>query len=114
MMNRVLGLGVSRPAAEEELDAALAAVPPGPTYYVAVEPDARPEELGSWLKARGLEPGWGWMRFHRGLDVPPAPSSDLRLECVASDGLLAAFATIVRVGYELPEAVEHALRRAAD
>ncbi len=113
MLNRIVGLGVDRPATEEDVDAALAAVPSGTTFYVAVEPDARPDALPSWLAARGLEPGWGWMRFRRGVESPAAASSALRIEPVDSGDLLGAFAFIVRAGYGLPEGAEAAVMRAA-
>ena len=79
MLNRIVGLGVASPASEHEVDEAIAAVPPGTTYYVAVEPGARPAELGDWLQARGLEPSWGWMRFHRGLEAVGTRPTELRL-----------------------------------
>jgi GNAT superfamily N-acetyltransferase len=113
MLNRILGLGLASPASEHELDEAIGAVPPGTTYYVAVEPGARPAELRDWLRARGLEPSWGWMRFHRGLEIARTGQSGLRLQRVdrrSAD----IFARIVRIGFDLPEAVDAALRRAVD
>ena len=68
MLNQIVGLGVDTPATERALDAALAAIGGDVSCYVAVEPDAEPPELVDWLHARGLEPGWGWMSFRRGLD----------------------------------------------
>src|SRR5919108_5143596 len=63
MVNRIIGLGSERPATEEDLDEALAAMGAGVTFYVSLAPSARPAELPEWLRARGLEPGWGWMAF---------------------------------------------------
>jgi GNAT superfamily N-acetyltransferase len=111
MLNRVVGLGVETPATEDDVDAALAALPEGTTFYVAVEPDARPPELPRWLAARSLEPGWGWMRFDRGVEPLPAAPTALRLVPASSDEHLAAFARIVRIGYGLPEAAEAAVSR---
>ena len=60
MLNRAVGLGVDRPASEEDVDAVLGALA-GTTFYVAVAPDAEPRQLPGWLQARGLVPGWaGW------------------------------------------------------
>lgn len=109
MLNRVVGLGVGQAATASDVDAALAAVAPGTTFYVAVAPDAQPQELPNWLHARGLEPGWGWMVFRRGVQELPHAPTDLRLVEVTTDAQAAAFARIVRVGYDLPEACEHAL-----
>ncbi len=114
MLNRVVGLGADRPATESEVDAALAAIGPGVTYYAAVAPGARPAELPAWLRARGLSPGWGWMVFHRGVeDAPPAHTTLQVTEAVTSDER-AAFARVVRVSYGLPEAVEATIASAPD
>ena len=112
MLNRVVGLGSERAARPEELDEAIAAYPPGSSFYVAVVPGARPPELGQWLSARGLEPGWGWMLFRRGVEAPPPARTSLRLVEVDSDESAAAFGRIVRTTYALPEATEHVFARA--
>lgn len=104
MLNRVVGLGVEEPASEAVVDAGLQALA-GTTHYVAVMPSARPRELTSWLEARGLEPGVGWMQFRRGVkDVPRATTE---LELIQVDRSTApAFAHVVRVAYALPIEVE--------
>ena len=73
MVNRVAGLGVDEPATEAALDEALAAMGDDVSCYVAVASEARPEALTGWLHDRGLEPGWGWMVFRRGVDDVPEP-----------------------------------------
>lgn len=114
MLTRVVGLGVERPATEADVDAVLEALGTGTSFYVAVAPDAEPEELPRWLEARGLEPGWGWMSFRRGLDVPATRPSPLRLDEVHTPEHAAAFARIVRIGFGLPEAVDPVLARARE
>lgn len=111
MLNRVVGLGIDGPATEAGLDEALAAMGAGVTFYVAVAPGARPVELPNWLRARGLERGWGWMTFRRGMGAPPPAETVLRLAEVATAEGAATFARIVRVGFELPEATEPRLAR---
>jgi GNAT superfamily N-acetyltransferase len=106
MLNRVVGLGIDRPATEAGLDQALAAIGAGVTFYVAVAPSARPVELPDWLRTRGLEQGWGWMTFRRGVGAPPPAETELRLAEVATADGAAAFGHIVRVGFGLPEATE--------
>jgi GNAT superfamily N-acetyltransferase len=106
MLNRIVGLGVDRPATEGDVDEVLAAMGAGFTFYVAVAPDARPVELSGWLRSRGLEPGWGWMAFHRDVAEPPPAETSLRLVLVETPAEAAALAHVMRVSYGLPEAVE--------
>jgi GNAT superfamily N-acetyltransferase len=108
MLNRVVGLGTRRPATEQDVDAAMAAVPEGTTFYVAVSPTARPAELTSWLQSRGLEPGWGWMLFRRGIDEPRRALTGLQLVQVGDATTAAVFGRIVRIGYGLPETFDRA------
>jgi GNAT superfamily N-acetyltransferase len=114
MLNRIVGLGVDDPATEHDLDTALELVGSGVTFYVAIAPSARPAELTEWLEARGLERGWGWMAFRRGLDLLPAAPTALDVVDVDTPARRAAFARIVREAYGLPEAVEPRLSRAPE
>ena len=112
MLNRAVGLGVDAPATEADVDAVLEAFGEGITFYVAASPTAQPPELPRWLASRGLEPGWGWMTFARGVDVPERRPTTLELRAVETDADAAAFARIVRTGYGLPEATEPTIARA--
>ena len=114
MLNRIVGLGVGQPATECDTADALAAVPAGTTFYVGVDPQARPRDLSGWLHERGLEPGWGWMRFHRAPGDPPQAQTPLRLVEVASADDRAAFAHVVRESYELGPEIEPRLAGAPD
>jgi GNAT superfamily N-acetyltransferase len=104
MLNQIVGLGVDEPATEAVLDAALAAIGDDVACYVAIAPDAGPAELARWLRDRGLEPGWGWMSFRRGVEPVPVRPTSLRLVRV---GVAEAqdFGRIVAAGYGLPDAV---------
>jgi len=114
MLNRVVGLGVDTPATEDDVDDVLAAMGQDVTFYVAVAPGARPPELSDWLETRGLERGWGWMAFRRGVDAPAHRPTALRLVPVENDEQMAAFARVVRIGYGLPEALEPVIARAPE
>jgi GNAT superfamily N-acetyltransferase len=105
MLNRIVGLGVAEPATEAGVDAVLAAIGDDVTCYVAVDPAAQPKLLPDWLRARGLEPGWGWMAFRRGVEDVRQPATELRLVRVGRDEA-PAFATVVRTGYGLAASVE--------
>jgi GNAT superfamily N-acetyltransferase len=114
MLNRIVGLGVDRPATESDVDEALAAMGRGVTFYVAVAPGSRPAELPVWLRARGLTPGWGWMVFRRDMEDPPAAHTTLRLAEVVTAHERAAFARVVRVSYDLPLEAEPAIATAPE
>jgi GNAT superfamily N-acetyltransferase len=104
MLNRIVGLGVDGPATEQQLDAAIAAMD-GLRHYVSVSPHAEPAEIANWLRARGFEPGWGWMQFCRGVDDPPEPATSLTVvEIGPQRG--PDFGRIVRAAYGLPAAME--------
>ncbi len=101
VLNRILGLGLDEPATEAQLDAALEAIGDDVTCYVTVSPTARPAEIPDWLGARGLEPGWNWMRFRRGLDGLAPGETTLALARVDRAGA-DAFGRIVATGFGLP------------
>lgn len=112
MLNRVVGLGVERPASDEDVDDAIAAM--GDTsFYVAVSPFASPGDLPTRLGARGLEPGWGWMLFRRPPSPPPSVSTTLRLVEVGA-GERDAWARVVVTAYDLPGAVAPFVASVAD
>lgn len=114
MLNRIVGLGIERPATEADVDQALGALGPGVSFYVAVAPAARPAELSWWLHARGLEPAWGWMTFRRGVEDPPAAQTALRIVDVITPQERAAFARVVRTSYGLPATIEPTLSALLD
>ena len=109
MVNRLVGLGDEEPATEAALDAGIAALE-GTRFYVSRSPSAQPVELDDWLRARGFEPGWGWMQFTRpGELAPPEVSSSLRVVEVDDERRAEDFARLVRMGYGLPEPAEQFL-----
>jgi GNAT superfamily N-acetyltransferase len=114
MLNRIVGLGTERPATESDVDAALALVPPGFTYYVSVDPEAGPRALGGWLRARGLEPGWGWMLFRRGVEPLPPARTSLTLREASTPDDLASFGHVVATSYGLPAAAAGVAARAGE
>jgi GNAT superfamily N-acetyltransferase len=80
MFNRVLGLGLDRPAAParlEEIADFFDAL--GVEWCVALAPQAKPPELVSWLEARRFVRGYGWAKFRRGLEHAAEPETDLRV-----------------------------------
>ena len=100
MLNRVIGLGVGMPATSAMLDLADEAF--GETrYMIPVAPQCQPSELTTWLRGRGFEAGYAWMKFERGPEPPPAPTTSLEVRRAGLDDA-GAFAQALVAGYELP------------
>jgi GNAT superfamily N-acetyltransferase len=99
MFNRVLGIGLEEPATEAQLDEALDFVR-GVEAYVTVAPDARPQDLGEQLEARGLPADRGWTKFSRSASDPPQASTELRVE---RDESGEAFAEAATRGFGVPD-----------
>lgn len=108
MVNRVVGLGSTRPATEAALDEAIAVMGDA-TFYVSLEPHATPDDLEHWLADRGLEPGWGWMRFTRGAEPAPHAATALHVRQIGPDHA-ADFSRVQRIAYGLPDALDPVLR----
>ncbi len=104
MLNRIVGLGFEAPATEAQLDAAIAATD-GLRHYVSASPHSLPAEIPRWLRARGYEPGMGWMQFRRGVEDPPATATSLSVVELPPQRS-SAFGRIVRQAYGLPETME--------
>ena len=104
MVNRVAGLGVDELATEAALDEAFTAMGDDVSCYVSVAPEARPVTLAGLLRERGLELGWGWMAFRRGVEAVPKPTTSLRLVRVGP-AEAQAFGRVVATGYGLPDSV---------
>jgi hypothetical protein len=103
MFNRVLGLGVKRPATEGDLDEIAAFFDDaGVDYGIALHPLARPRELRMWLNTRGFNTGYAWAKFERGLEPPAEADTDLRIEEVGPERA-ADFAEVFVRAYGTPE-----------
>ena len=104
MLNRIVGLGLHRPATEDQLDDAIAAMD-GLRFYVSISPEARPAEISDWLRARGFEPGWGWMQFRRGVEDAPDVVTALNVVELGRESN-PDFGRIVRAAYGMPPETE--------
>lgn len=100
MFNRVLGLGLRRPATEDDLDRIASFFGDGIAWAIALAPQARPADLASRLERRGYRSGYGWTKFARAAGEAPAARTELRVERV-EDGM--AFAEAFVRGYGTPE-----------
>lgn len=101
-LNRILGLGLDRPATETGLDALIAfTVQQGAPPLVSLAPAALPSvaTIEGWLRDRGFQEGYPWQKF--GHDGRPTPSfaTDLAIEATAGGP---EFAATLLKGYGLP------------
>ena len=114
MFNRALGLGLERPAREEDVDEIVQFYRElGVEWCAAVAPSAEPAEIASWLGAHGFGPGYAWAKFRRGLDELPEETGELRVERV--DGLAAStFADVFIRCYGVPELMRDWLAQLPD
>jgi GNAT superfamily N-acetyltransferase len=101
MFNRVVGLGLTAPATDGDLDAIEAFFAGhGQHFYVSLSPLAMPSDLRGRLERRGFTDGYAWMKFTRGSEPPPPADTALRVEAVDAGGGT-DFGEVVAAGYEL-------------
>ena len=81
MLNRAIGVGVDRPATDDDLGAITSFFAKRETRFaIPVAPGAQPDSLEDRLLERGFERGYAWMKFRRGTDDSGEVSTDLRIE----------------------------------
>lgn len=102
VVNRVVGLGVGRPATEDDLEAIARIYEDAGVarHFVHLDARARPEALPEWLAARGWQKARGWMQFLRGGEPAPERTTDLRIEEVGAEQGV-AFGRIVADAFDL-------------
>ena len=103
--NRVIGLGVQRPATELDLDAVIAFFEEHrrSTVAISIAPHALPAQLVGWVEDRGFPVSRRWPKMWRSLaDMPESPRTDLRVESIgpvhADD-----FANVVNEAFEFDD-----------
>ena len=103
--NRVVGLGVNRPAKPEDIDAVL-------DFYaglgqtnvtIQMAPHALPANLPAWLVDRDFVRGRSWAKVWRETADPPTVDTSLRIEEIGPDQA-GPFSSIVATAFELPAA----------
>ena len=88
LVNRVIGLGVERPAERRVIDEIVARYRQAGVdrYFLHLEPCAEPAELPGWLEAAGLTAYHrGWAKFVRGTEAPSAARSDLEVRLIGAE-----------------------------
>jgi hypothetical protein len=103
--NRLLGLGVTRPATPADIDAAIAFFDERDRTFVSIPiaPQAQPPGLAAWLTERGFPVSRRWPKLWRSLaDLPAPPPTTLRIESIERDRA-DDFATIVIAAFEFSD-----------
>ncbi|MCG6872299.1 MAG: GNAT family N-acetyltransferase [Gammaproteobacteria bacterium] len=105
VINRCIGLGVSRPATRQQVREIVASYRDAGVqrFFVSRHPLAEPPELAHWLQDEGLLPARGWQIFSRTGDAPSSPTTELSLRPVGSDWG-ESFARIVCAAFDLGDA----------
>ncbi len=85
--NRVLGLGVHTPAAESNLDEAVAVFRDSncENFSMQVCPLVLPQDSENWFAERGFTRGRNWAKTYRGNDVLPDATTDMRIEAIGKE-----------------------------
>ncbi len=104
-LNRVVGLGVERPATPDDLDAIvdLFREAGARRFFVQPQPEA-PAELKGWLEARGFRHHNNWVKLSRGSQPPRASNSEVRVEPIDRNRA-AEFGAIAGAAFDWPEQV---------
>lgn len=99
MLNRALGLGLERPATDDDIDAITSFFTT--RFAIAVVPTAKPTSLAGMLERRGFTTGYRWMKFRR--DNSPGPPTPTQLTVVKIGPKHGAdFGRVVAEGFGLP------------
>lgn len=105
VLNRVAGLGVEESATRDQVRRIRACYDAAGVgrHFVQVHPEARPAALRDWLSEAGYRRHRSWMKFVRGREAPPAPSSGLDVREIGPEHA-DAFGRIVAEGFDLSPA----------
>lgn len=105
VVNRVVGLGVERPASREDVERIAdryRAAGVG-RHLVHLAESARPDELEGWIEAAGYRPYRAWVPFRRrGTEPPGASTAGLEVRRAAPEDA-AEFGRVVAAGFDLGE-----------
>ncbi len=105
MFNRAIGLGLSRPATGDDLDALIECLRARASreHLIHVSPAAAPRELTAWLAARGYAPARRpeWVKVLRGVEAPPVIDTPFTVRPVRPDEA-PALATVIPAAHGMP------------
>lgn len=103
LFNRVIGLGVARPAADDQI-ASIARVYADRDqtgWAVSLAPVAQPDDLAERLEAHGLRQSSDFAKVIQSIDDPPAVETSLRIEEIGPE-LADAFVAVTTAAFGVP------------
>ena len=103
LFNRMIGLGVTGPATEDDIEAVggFFAGLGRRQSLVQIVPSAKPTELATRLAHHGYAPGAEWVKMWRPLEQIPAVDSPLRIERIGT-AQVDAFVDVASTAFEMP------------
>ena len=108
-INRVVGLGVSTPATEAQIDRILEFARRAGVrrLFVQLAPTAAPQDVTLWLAARGAQSYNRWVRLSRSATTPLPAVAPTQLRVAHVEPQQAgAFAQVVREGFGMPPVLD--------
>lgn len=104
--NRVIGLGLDRPASEQAIDLVIEhyAHAGVPRFFIQVHPLAAGAGLPDLLESRGLTHYNNWVKLQRGIEPLAEVATDLRIVEIEADRA-ESFATVLVTSFDWPKPV---------
>lgn len=105
--NRVVGLGMSESATEEQLDELVSFYQRRRVarFFVQICPTAKPDDIPVWLENRGFSHYNNWVKLWRGVESCPPVDTDLRVRRIGKE-YAASFARILVTSFDWPRPLE--------
>ncbi len=101
--NRVIGLGMEKPASGEEIDQIIATYSEAGAsrFFIQLSPFAKPANLPDLLERKGFQYYNNWFKLYRDLTPLPEKPTSLRIETISADEA-DIFADIIIDSFEWP------------
>lgn len=106
LFNRVIGLGVLRPASEAMIDEIISLYRAAGVsrFAVQINPAAAPAMLPTWLNARNLQRGDNWAKVYRPAQSPMEISTELHIRVIGQEDA-GTFAQVACSAFGMPLAL---------
>jgi GNAT superfamily N-acetyltransferase len=105
VFNRAVGIGIAKPATEDDIDRIVARYQElgVPRFLVPISPAAKPDSIAVWLEARGFRRHNAWVKLHRETErVPEIATKGLRIEEIGPERAL-EFGKVVQAGFSMTD-----------